>query len=100
MITHAHSSCSAFRSIFPALPLYAGGKNHLRELTGLYANPMLLCAVLITAVDVLFVLAFFQRPDRGRKGMMAFEGLIVSLVCTSLLFLREHTRANKLTDSF
>jgi hypothetical protein len=36
--------------------------------------------VLLTAVDVLVVLAFFQRPERGRKGMMAFEILIVCLV--------------------
>jgi Mn2+/Fe2+ NRAMP family transporter len=34
----------------------------------------------LTAVDVLIVLAFFQRPDKGRKGMMAFELLIVCLV--------------------
>jgi hypothetical protein len=39
-----------------------------------------LIIVLLTAVDVLVVLAFFQRPERGRKGMMAFEILIVCLV--------------------
>lgn len=78
-------SCLASLSIFPALPLYAGGESHLREFRGLHADPMLICAVLITAVDVLFVLAFFQRPDRGRKGMMAFEGLIVSLVRTTFV---------------
>ncbi|KAJ9102599.1 hypothetical protein QFC21_003000 [Naganishia friedmannii] len=53
-------SAIALNLIFPQLPLYAG--------------------VLITAVDVLFVLAFFQKPEGGRKGMMAFEGLIVSLI--------------------
>lgn len=46
--------------IFPKLPLYAG--------------------VLITIADTLFVLAFFQRPDRGRKGMLLFEIIIVALV--------------------
>jgi hypothetical protein len=39
--------------------------------------------VLLTAVDVLIVLAFFQRPEKGRKGMMAFELLIVCLVSHS-----------------
>jgi metal iron transporter len=54
--------------LFPKLPLYAG--------------------VLITAVDVLFVLVFFQRPEAGRRGMMAFEGLIVGLVlCVFVCFI-------------
>lgn len=43
-------------------------------------NLACLIIVLLTAVDVLVVLAFFQRPERGRKGMMAFEILIVCLV--------------------
>jgi Mn2+/Fe2+ NRAMP family transporter len=45
--------------LFPKLPLYAG--------------------VLITAADVLIVLAFF-RSDAGRRGMLFFELLIVTLV--------------------
>ncbi len=43
----------------------------------------LYAGVLITAADVLVVLVFFQRPDGGRKGMLAFEGLIVGLVSGS-----------------
>jgi hypothetical protein len=69
--------------IFPQLPLYAGGMPqhaYKREIRNAYGFSIF--SVLITAVDVLFVLAFFQRPERGRKGMMAFEGLIVSLVRT------------------
>lgn len=46
-------------SLFPRLPLYAG--------------------VLITAVDVLIVLAFFNS-SKGRQGMLLFEILITSLV--------------------
>ena len=54
--------------LFPKLPLFAG--------------------VLITAVDVLFVLVFFQHPESGRRGMMAFEGLIVCLVmCVFFCFI-------------
>lgn len=45
--------------LFPALPLFAG--------------------VLITAADVLIVLAFFNSSN-GRQGMLFFEILIVSLV--------------------
>ena len=49
----------ADNSLFPRLPLYAG--------------------VLITAVDVLIVLAFFNS-SKGRQGMLLFEILITSLV--------------------
>ncbi|KAL1410197.1 Manganese transporter smf1 [Vanrija albida] len=52
-------SAIALNMLFPRLPLWAG--------------------VLITAVDVLVVLLFF-RSDSGRKGMMFFEIVIVSLV--------------------
>jgi hypothetical protein len=53
--------------LFPSLPLWGG--------------------VLITAVDVLIVLAFFSST-KGRQGMLLFEILIVSLVC----FARVHER--------
>lgn len=49
--------------LFPALPLFAG--------------------VLITAADVLIVLAFFNSSN-GRQGMLFFEILIVSLVSPPL----------------
>jgi metal iron transporter len=45
--------------LFPSLPLWGG--------------------VLITAADVLIVLLFFNSSD-GRKGMLFFEILIVTLV--------------------
>jgi metal iron transporter len=50
-------------SLFPKLPLYGG--------------------VLVTAVDVLIVLAFFNS-SKGRQGMMLFEILIVSLVSLNM----------------
>jgi hypothetical protein len=72
--------------IFPQLPLYAGGMpQHAYNRKFQKTDGFSIFSVLITAVDVLFVLAFFQRPERGRKGMMAFEGLIVSLVCRGFL---------------
>jgi len=52
--------------LFPALPLWAG--------------------VLVTAVDVLIVLAFFNS-SKGRQGMMFFEILIVSLVSEGMVHM-------------
>jgi len=43
--------------------------------------------VLVTAVDVLIVLAFFNS-SKGRQGMMFFEILIVSLVSGRVLYWR------------
>jgi hypothetical protein len=50
---------SAYRRLFPKLPLFAG--------------------VLITAADSLIILLFF-RSDHGRQGMLFFEVVIVTLV--------------------
>lgn len=55
-------SAIALNLIFPALPLWAG--------------------VLITVSDVLLILAFLQRPQDGRKGMLLFELLLIALVLT------------------
>lgn len=52
------------RRLFPALPLWAG--------------------VIITAADVLLVLAFINS-GKGRRGMMFFEIVIVCLVSTVLV---------------
>lgn len=55
-------SAIALNLIFPALPLWAG--------------------VLITVSDVLLILAFLQRPQDGRRGMLLFELLLIALVLT------------------
>ena len=57
-------SAIALNLLFPRLPLYGG--------------------VLVTAADVLIVLAFFNSRT-GRQGMMFFEILIVSLVSLGLI---------------
>lgn len=58
-------NADSFMRLFPGLPLYAG--------------------VLITAADVLIILVFF-RSNSGRRGMMLFEFVIVSLVRRVFVF--------------
>lgn len=67
-------SAIALNLLFPKLPLYAG--------------------VLLTSVDVLLVLCFFQRDpnDKSRKGTQTFEIIIVGLCVHSSLGPSRHVR--------